>query len=193
MENLAVQDGEVYLIRSFFRPAEADCLLDDLHSDVPWQEESIVMFGKPAKVPRLVCWVGDPQALYRYSGVLHRPLPWNKPLREIKQRIESFCGKQFNSVLANLYRDGNDSMGWHADKEKELGNNPYIASQSFGAERLFRLRHNKTKQTLDIYLQHGDLLLMGGTLQRHWRHCVPKTGKPLPARINLTFRQVFAV
>lgn len=191
MENLAPRDGEIHLLSSFYQPAAADLLFDILSSELLWQQEEIVIFGKPVKVPRLVCWYGDPNAVYRYSGVEHRPLPWHRQLLLIKQRIESFCGVQFNSVLANLYRDGNDSMGWHADKEKELGRNPFIASLSLGGGRLFKLRHNKTKQALDLRLQHGDLLLMGGALQHYWRHCVPKTGKQSTPRINLTFRRVF--
>lgn len=193
MQNLAPQDGELYLIRAFYTPPEADRLFTDLLHTLPWREESIKLFGKSVKTPRLVCWVGDPDALYRYSGVLHQPEPWLEPLWMVKQRIEAFCDRQFNSVLANLYRDGGDSMGWHADKERELGLRPYIASQSFGAERVFRLCHHKTGQTLNFPLRHGDLLLMGGELQHHWRHSVPKTAKCVGARINLTFRRVFAV
>ena len=184
------QDGEVYLLRHFYQRSDADQLFQTLRKELAWQQENIIIVGKPVNVPRLVCWYGDPEAVYQYSGVVHEPLPWTADLFRVRQQIEQYCGRYFNSVLANLYRDGSDSMGWHADKEKELGVNPFITSLSLGDERLFKIRHNKTKQTIDINLQHGDLLLMGGALQHHWRHCVPKTRKEKTPRINLTFRQI---
>ena len=190
MKNLAGQDGEIYLLRHFFVAADADRIFNRLLNDLAWKEEEIVIVGKRVKVPRLTCWYGDSEAVYQYSGIIHQPLSWTDDLLEIKQQLEQVSGHTFNSVLANLYRDGNDSMGWHADKEKELGVNPYIASLNLGDERMFRIRHNKTRSTLDLILQHGDLLLMGGSLQHHWRHCVPKTTKQKNPRINLTFRRV---
>ena len=152
-----------------------------------------MVFGRPVKVPRLMCWYGDPDASYTYSGVKHDPLPWTETLNSVRRHVEQICRHPFNSVLANLYRDGRDSMGWHADNEKELGINPVIASFSLGDERLFRLSHNKTKEKLDIVLGHGDLLIMAGALQHHWRHSVPKTKQPKMRRINLTFRQIIRV
>ncbi|MCH9699370.1 MAG: alpha-ketoglutarate-dependent dioxygenase AlkB [Gammaproteobacteria bacterium] len=140
--------------------------------------------------PRLVCWYGDPRATYCYSNVKHTPLPWTPCLQGLRQTISQFTGFKFNSVLGNLYHDGQDSMGWHADNEKQLGNNPVIASLSLGAKRLFKLRHNKTKLTIDIALENGSLLLMAGSLQHHWRHCLAKTRKPVDIRINLTFRYI---
>ena len=190
MESLVGQDGEVYLLRQFYQRPDADQLFQALRKELAWQQENIIIVGKCVKVPRLVCWYGDHEAVYQYSGVVHEPLPWTADLFRVRQQIEQYCGRYFNSVLANLYRDGSDSMGWHADKEKELGVNPFITSLSLGDERLFKIRHNKTKQTIDINLQHGDLLLMGGALQHHWRHCVPKTRKEKSPRINLTFRQI---
>ena len=190
MENLVGQDGEIFLVKRFYGSVDADRIFIRLLNDLAWQEEQIVIVGKRVKVPRLVCWYGDSEAVYRYSGTIHQPLSWTEDLLEIKQQLEQVCGHTFNSVLANLYRDGNDSMGWHADKEKELGINPYIASLNLGEERMFRIRHNKTRSTLDLILQQGDVLLMGGSLQHHWRHCVPKTAKEKKPRINLTFRRV---
>lgn len=190
MENLAPLDGEIYLFNEFYRPPESDQLFASLLEGLVWQEEEIIIAGKKVKVPRLMCWYGDEDAIYKYSGVIHVPLPWTEILLDVKQRIERKCGHFFNSVLANLYRDGSDSMGWHADKEKELGRNPVIASLSLGEERAFKIRHNKTKETLDIQLQHGDLLVMGGALQHHWRHCIPKVRREVRKRINLTFRTI---
>ena len=189
--NLAPCDGELYFVKNFISREEADSLHVLLRRDLAWRDEEIMVFGRRVKVPRLVCWYGDAGAVYRYSGVEHAPLPWTETLLTLKSRVECFCGRQFNSVLGNLYRDGRDSMGWHADKEKELGPNPFIASLSFGAERLFKLRHNKTAETLDVILTHGSLLLMGGSLQHRWRHSIPKMREPKTERINLTFRTIF--
>lgn len=189
-ENLAPLDGELYLFKQFYPPDQAEYLLTELLNKLPWQEEKIFIFGKWVKVPRLMCWFGDPEAEYTYSGVKHTPLPWTPELLLMKAAIEQHCQHQFNSVLANLYRDGQDSMGCHADNEKELGLNPVIASLSLGDERVFKLHHNKKKHHLDLILGSGDLLLMAGTLQHHWVHSIPKTKKPKSSRINLTFRLV---
>ena len=190
MITLIQNDGELLFDAHFISPEEALRLYSRLLDDLQWQEEEILIYGKPVLVPRLVCWHGDPEAVYSYSGVLHAPLPWTPTLTDLKLRVEALTREQFNSVLANLYRDGNDSMGWHADKEKELGKNPFIASISLGQERLFKVQHNKTKQVVDINLPNGSLLLMGGSFQHHWRHCVPKTKQLKHGRINLTFRKV---
>lgn len=189
-KNLVDRDGEAYLLKQYFRRVEADDLFALLLQDLAWHQETIFIYGRPVKVPRLMCWYGDSDAVYSYSGVSHEPLPWTMELNAIRQKIESDCAISFNSVLANLYRDGQDSMGFHADKEKELGVNPVIASLSLGDDRLFRLIHNKTKEKLDLTLGHGDLLIMGGSLQHNWRHGIPKTRQQKSARINLTFRKI---
>jgi alkylated DNA repair dioxygenase AlkB len=187
--NLA--DGsELALTRGFYNKAESDPLFTKLLTNLHWQEEDIFIFSKWVKVPRLMCWYGDPNAYYQYSGVSHQPLPWTLELQRIRGKVEQHCQCTFSSVLANLYRDGRDSMGCHADDEKELGINPTIASLSLGEERLFKLHHKKSKQTLNINLQHGDLLVMGGTCQRYWMHSVPKTKAHKTPRINLTFRKI---
>jgi alkylated DNA repair dioxygenase AlkB len=190
-DNLLPFDGELYLIRQFYRPPESDRLFTILMEELAWQEEDIFIFGKWVKVPRLMCWYGDADAHYRYSGVEHEPLPWTAELQAIREKVERQCRQRFNSVLANLYRDGRDSMGCHADNEKELGVNPVIASLSFGDERLFRLHHKKRKKvSQDIMLGHGDLLLMVGAMQHHWLHALPKTKQLKAPRINLTFRRI---
>lgn len=190
MSLLLNPDGELAFVEAFIPPEEADGILARLREELDWREEDILIAGRPIKVPRLVCWYGDPEARYRYSGVMHEPLLWTALLAELKRRVEEHCGRRFNSVLGNFYRDGHDSMGWHADKEKELGPEPYIASLSFGAERRFELRHNRNRERLALPLSHGSLLLMGGRLQHHWRHRLPKMpGLGMP-RINLTFRAI---
>lgn len=190
VKNLAPLDGELYLIKQFYPTKQAGQLFSNLLEHLPWQEEEIFIFGKWVKVPRLMCWFGDPGAFYKYSGVNHSPLPWTPELLGIKTKIEQHYPCQFNSVLANLYRNGQDSMGCHADNEKELGQNPIIASLSFGDKRVFKLHHKKKKQHLDLTLGSGDLLIMAGELQHHWVHSIPKTKKQKSARINLTFRLI---
>jgi alkylated DNA repair dioxygenase AlkB len=189
-DNLAPFDGELYLLNKFYPSCDADRLFALFKTELAWQEEEIFIFGKWCKVPRLMCWYGDAGATYRYSGVDHQPLPWNDELRSVRKKTEQRCQCTFNSVLANLYRNGSDSMGCHADDEKELGVNPVIASLSFGDERLFRLHHKRRKQTVDIQLGHGDLLIMAGVLQHHWVHSLPKTKSLKMPRINLTFRKI---
>jgi alkylated DNA repair dioxygenase AlkB len=191
-KNLVPFDGELFLIKQFYCLPESDRLFAALESGLAWQEETIFIFGKWVKVPRLMCWYGDPGACYQYSGVNHQPRPWNAVLQSVRVMVEQQCRSAFNSVLANLYRDGKDSMGCHADDEKELGPNPVIASLSLGDERLFKLHHKTHKETLDIKLGHGDLLVMAGPLQHHWMHSVPKTRKFKTPRINLTFRKIKA-
>jgi len=188
--NLVQRDGEVYFISDFLVPREASRFSAVLQQELAWQQETIVIAGKRMLVPRLVCWYGDTGAVYRYSGVEHHPLPWTASLEDLKECLQRCVGCEFNSVLGNYYRSGDDSMGWHADKERELGTNPTIASLSFGAERRFLLRHNKTRETVQLNLMSGSLLVMGGRLQHHWRHCVPKSRAGSGARINLTFRKI---
>lgn len=190
-QNLAPIDGELYLLKQFYPLTVADGLFQQLLNELAWQEESIFLFGRWLKVPRLMCWYGDPNAYYQYSHVVHPPLPWTETLKKIQQDLEQARGYSFNSVLGNLYRDGNDSMGCHADDEKELGQNPLIASLSLGDSRLLKFKHQRHGIKLDVSLEHGDLLIMAGTLQHHWQHQLPKTRQPKSARINLTFRTIF--
>jgi alkylated DNA repair dioxygenase AlkB len=186
-------DGVILtLIREFYNPKESDQFFMKLLTSLHWQEEDILIFGKWVRVPRLMCWYGDQEAYYQYSGVNHQPRPWTVELQQIREKVEQQCQCDFNSVLANLYRDGKDSMGCHADDEKELGLNPTIASLNFGEERLFKMHHKKHKQTLNINLTHGDLLVMAGMYQKYWLHSVPKTKAHKTPRINLTFRKILA-
>jgi alkylated DNA repair dioxygenase AlkB len=186
-------ESVLYLIKRFYDQDQADNLFLELFKNIDWQDETIIIFNKQIRVPRLMCWYGDPEADYRYSGVDHKPNPWTHQLLEIKTQIEAQCQANFNSVLANLYRDGRDSMGCHSDNEKELGTNPVIESLSLGAERIFRMHHKKSKRSLTIPLSHGDLLIMAGTCQHHWLHSVPKTKAFKTPRINLTFRKIIPV
>jgi len=190
LKNILPHDGELYLVKRFYQQVEADQLFAILLQGLAWQQESIHLYGRWLKVPRLMCWYGDKQTQYKYSGVNHLPLPWTKALLSIKQKIELLYPCQFNCVMANLYRNGDDSMGCHADNEKELGSKPLIASLSLGEQRLLKFRHQNSKQVFNVVLRHGDLLIMAGEIQQNWRHELPKTKKRVGERINLTFRRV---
>jgi alkylated DNA repair dioxygenase AlkB len=191
--SLDLPDADIRYLAQAFPPPEADRLFGALRQRIEWHGEEVVIFGQRRAVPRRVAWHGDPGARYTYSGVAHEPLAWTAELREVLARVESLAGQRFNSVLLNLYRDGRDGMGWHADDEPELGREPVIASVSLGATRRFRLRHRRHRETTAIDLEHGSLLLMRGPTQHHWVHAVPKTARPVGERINLTFRQVTPV
>ncbi|MGB5102346.1 MAG: alpha-ketoglutarate-dependent dioxygenase AlkB [Steroidobacteraceae bacterium] len=184
-------DGALRLWPDAFEADQAAELFAELRQGIDWQQEEIVIFGARRPVPRLVAWHGDPSAHYTYSGTAHVPRPWTPRLQHIRERVEGLAGTPFNAVLLNLYRDGRDGMGWHADDEPELGPAPVIASVSLGATRRFCLRHRRRKDhKLDLSLAHGNLLLMAASTQRHWVHAVPKTTRPVGERINLTFRLV---
>jgi alkylated DNA repair dioxygenase AlkB len=189
--SLDLVDGEARLWPAAFPSEEAAGLFAELRRTIDWRQEEILMFGRPVLVPRLVAWHGDPGASYTYSGTAHQPVPWTRPLARIRDRAAELCGARFNAVLLNLYRDGRDGMGWHADDEVELGRDPVIASVSLGATRRFCLRHRKRRNLkLDVPLPHGSLICMSGPMQHHWLHALPKTRATVGERINLTFRLV---
>ncbi|WP_284651890.1 alpha-ketoglutarate-dependent dioxygenase AlkB family protein [Flavobacterium terrisoli] len=184
-----IPDAEIEYYPNFFDVARANELLEKLKADIPWQQDSITVFGKTHPQPRLTALFGNEGKPYGYSNIVMQPHHWNPLLMFIKNEVEEICGENFTTVLLNYYRDGKDSNGWHADNERELGRNPVIASVSFGAERSFQLQHNTIKeQKLKINLEHGSLLIMKGPTQHFWKHQIPKTVKPIGSRINLTFR-----
>ncbi len=184
---LEIRDGGVlHYDATFFGVAEADALFECIRAETDWRQEQS-RFGP---FPRLTAWYADAGLTYTYSGVTHEATPWTDTLSRIRSHIETVAAESFNSLLLNRYRDGNDSIGYHADDEPELGVNPVIASLSFGAERTFVLKHKKTGEKLKFQLAHGSLLLMAGTCQHHWIHAVPKTKATVGERINLTFRNI---
>lgn len=186
-----IPDGKIDYYRDFIGQDEAKRLLQVLRNELLWRKDDIKMFGKTYKIPRLQAWYGDEGAHYKYSGIDLPLNPWHDLLLEIKASIEKQTGFSFNSVLANWYRDGQDSNGWHADNEKELGLNPVIASITLGTERIFQMKHRVDKdQKRRILLEHGSLLIMKGKTQHFWLHQIAKSKKIDTDRINLTFRNV---
>lgn len=186
--NLLPRDGEVFLIPNALSPATADKALAALQDEIDWRQETATLFGRKIPLPRLTAWYGD--AGYAYSGIRHEPALWTPTLRALKSEVEAWARTRFDSVLANLYRHGRDSMGWHSDDEAVLGPAPLIASLSLGATRRFQLKHRDGDERLSLDLTHGSCLVMQGLCQSCWRHQVPKTKKPVRPRINLTFRTV---
>ncbi len=189
-QDFDIQNGEYVYIPDFFKKPEADAFFNSLLNNIRWKQESMNMYGKQINFPRLTAWYGENDKPYSFSGITLNPLPWSKELLEIKKKIEPKAGVEFNSVLLNRYRDGNDSISWHTDAEKELGRNPVIASVNFGAERKFQLKHMETGEKVELVLKHGSLLVMKGELQHYWKHQVPKTKSKVGERINLTFRVI---
>ncbi|MFO3704928.1 alpha-ketoglutarate-dependent dioxygenase AlkB family protein [Xanthomonas codiaei] len=188
---VALPGAQISWQRGWLDATQADALLQALLAQVRWEVHRIRLFGRVVDSPRLSSWIGDADASYRYSGTQFAPQPWLEVLQPLRARLQAETGHPFNSVLVNRYRSGADAMGWHSDDEPELGAQPLIASVSLGATRRFAFKHRDDaalKQTLA--LGHGDLLLMGGQTQRHYRHALPRTARPVGERINLTFRQI---
>lgn len=199
-EPLDLADGGfLVLIRDFLSSNDADDAFGSLRHELAWEQKP-GLFGYPQ--PRLIASYGNPGVSYRYSNLDYPALTWTPMLDELRRRMEVQCGAlasanlrlaelanvRWNYCLANLYRTGTDSMGWHADNEPEMGN--IIGSLSLGATRRFRIRHNLSRHTQTFLLSHGSLLIMAGTMQQHWQHEVPKTKRPVGERINLTFRTI---
>lgn len=165
-----------------------------LEQEVPWRQEQITLWGRSHPLPRLTCWMADPGCSYTYSGVRNVVVPWTAGVQELRQRVESQLGWQFNSLLLNFYRNGRDKLDWHADDERELDPAAPIASLSLGAARSFRLRPCSAARTpadtLSLELGHGDLLVMDPPTQQHWHHQVPQRLRLEVPRLNLTFRSI---
>lgn len=189
-EPIKINNGSYIYIPNYFKKFEADFFLNDFINNIVWEQQTMNMYGKIVPFPRLTTWYGDNDKPYKFSGITLQPHPWNESLLKIKNKIEPLSGVNFNSVLLNRYRDGNDSISWHTDAEKELGKNPVIASVNFGEERVFQLKHIETGERIDIPLKHGSLLIMMGELQHFWKHQIPKSKRPMKERINLTFRVI---
>jgi len=185
-KNFDLPDLGLMLHEGFIPKAEADAYYDHLLLTTPWREYQMPMYDKVVTAPRMIAWYGLPEE----AG--ENALPWTRELSALRAKVEEATGHSFNAVLLNLYRNGNDSVAWHSDKEHLIGQNPNIASVTFGQTRPFRLRHKTDKSIpqLEIPLHHGTLLLMHGSTNTFWEHHIPKSAKEMLPRINLTFRHV---
>jgi alkylated DNA repair dioxygenase AlkB len=163
---------------------------EQLMRNIKWRHDEAVIFGRYIVTRRKVAWYGDDDYGYKYSGIIRKALAWTPALLELKGLVERLTGVSYNSCLLNLYHNGEEGMAWHSDDEKELVPGGAIASLSLGAERRFLFRHRETKQTVEMLLAPGSLLVMKGTTQDRWLHSLPKMKKVLKPRINLTFRMM---
>lgn len=187
--DLSLPDSEILYYTNFLSALNANTYLKSLREETPWRQDDITVFGKTYPQPRLTALYANNEKSYSYSNITMRPMLFTPQLLKLKGKVEEVAGTEFTTCLINRYRTGKDSNGWHADNEKELGENPIIASISLGAERYFHLKHN-TDPTLKykLLLEHGSLLLMKGKTQHFWKHQIAKTAKQVDERINLTFR-----
>ena len=191
VQKIELEDTHLLYFSNFLSSLEADDWFTFLKNKVNFQSGEIKLFGKTYVKPRLEAFYAENELTYSYSGKQMKTEPFFTELKELKKRVESTSNLEFNAVLINLYRDGMDSNGWHADDEKELGEDPYIASISLGAERIFELKHNQTKKKIKLKLEHGSLLCMMEGSQRFWKHQLPKDKTVEIPRINLTFRKIY--
>ncbi|MDB4926623.1 alpha-ketoglutarate-dependent dioxygenase AlkB [Mucilaginibacter sp.] len=168
---------------ALFGPEESDFLMAKFVRESPWKQRTQKMWDKEVLTPRLTAWYGE--------RLEEEPIPWTPELLMIKEKVEPLCGVSFNSVLLNYYRDGNDSVAWHSDKENVLGKRPVIASVTFGQVRSFDIRRKTDhKEIYSVRLEHGSFLLMKAGLQEAFEHRIAKSTRPMKPRINLTFRVV---
>ena len=186
---VALPDGFV-LLPGVFDAVSSAAHLDGLLAEVAWEEQHFTIYGRTMPMPRLIAMYGP--VGYRYSGVVHPPQPLLPRLDAIRRRVEAITGRAYNSVLANLYRDGSDSVGWHRDSDYAHGGQPDIASVSFGATRRFDLRDRARGPVTSVDLEAGSVLAMRGDAIAHWSHRVPKTTACVQPRVNLTFRHMVA-
>ena len=184
-------NGQLSFYRNFLTKEKADFYYEKIYQETPWKEDKITVFGKTYDQPRLTSLHALHSKPYKYSNLTLYPNPMTTELATLLENIHAINPQDFNAVLLNLYRNGKDSNGWHADNEPELGKNPVIASISLGEERYFHLKHRQHKeQRFKIKLTHGSLLVMEGEMQNYWLHQIPKTAKKIEGRINLTFRKI---
>ncbi|AYN67062.1 alpha-ketoglutarate-dependent dioxygenase AlkB [Euzebyella marina] len=184
-------DSEISYFPNFISHNEAWVVFEELLSQTRWQQDTIKVFGKEYLQPRLTSLYGNNGKPYSYSNLTMQPHSFTPLLIDLKKLVDIKCNTHFTTCLLNLYRNGKDSNGWHADNEKELGSRPIIASLSFGQERFFHLKHRKlVSERYKLLLEHGSLLIMSGDTQKNWLHQIPKTSRLVKERINLTFRVI---
>ncbi|MCH7337589.1 alpha-ketoglutarate-dependent dioxygenase AlkB [Acinetobacter sp. NIPH 2699] len=183
-------DGTVQYYGKVVEGLSADDYFEKLLHNIAWQNDQTIIFGRQITTKRKVAWYGDQAFEYTYSNINKYALPWTSELIELKALVEQLTGETFNSCLLNLYHTGEEGMAWHSDAETDLKKEGAIASLSFGAERKFAFKHKQTKEKVELYLEHGSLLVMKDTTQHYWWHRLPPTKKVSTARVNLTFRTI---
>ena len=192
LKRITIVKNELTLYREILPQKHLESLFDGLKEKTPWKQEYIKIAQKMVTQPRLTAWHGDLNTKYMYSNLTLYPKAWNQDLLLIKEKIEDLSNSHFNSVLLNYYRDGNDSVAWHSDDERQLGEQPKIASFSLGETRKFMIKKKKKPGShLEIFLRAGDLLFMYGGFQKNWVHALPKSKLIKTPRINLTFRNIY--
>ncbi|MBV2130673.1 alpha-ketoglutarate-dependent dioxygenase AlkB family protein [Arsukibacterium indicum] len=192
VQHFLLPDAAITMWPAWMPASDAALLQATLSASLNWRQEQIRIYGKTVKIPRRQVWMGEPHCSYRYSGVCFNPEPWHPALQRLAAEISAAVAFPFNCVLLNLYANGQDHMGWHADDEPELGDAPVIASLSLGASRRFDLQHRTNGHQLQLQLENGSLMLMAGKCQQHWQHRLPKQSRVSAARLNLTFRYIAA-
>ncbi len=188
--NWLPKDGAVHYYGQVLAKTQADDFLDKLLHRIEWKNDEAIIFGKKLITKRKVAWYGEQGFSYTYSNVTKHALPWTEELIILKSLAEERTGETYNSCLLNLYHSGEEGMAWHSDGEADLKKNGAIASMSFGAERKFVFKHKQTGEKVEIFLQHGSLLVMKDTTQTFWLHRLPPTKKVMKPRVNLTFRTI---
>lgn len=188
--NILPQDGIAFYYEKIVKDEQLEQFYEALLNNIQWENERVIMFGKEIITKRKVAFFSDPSISYRYASKTKIGMPWTSTLITIKNIVESITKESYNACLLNLYHNGEESMGWHSDNEKEIIANSSIASLSLGANRKFSFKHKVSKETVTIELENGSLLEMKGSVQTHWWHALIKSKKVTDARINLTFRQM---
>ncbi len=188
--NILPNDGVAVYYGVVFTVSEADSIFETLKDSIDWRCDEAIIFGKRIITKRKVAWYGDRAFEYTYSKTKKVALPWALSLQRLRNTIQEMTGEQYNSCLLNLYHTGSEGMAWHSDEERDLKKGGAIASVSFGVTRKFSFKHKKTKESHSVMLEHGSLLVMKGSTQTYWQHCLPPTKKTSLPRINLTFRTI---
>lgn len=193
LQQLSIEDADISVMSQLALPHNNAEIFERLRLETDWRQEEVLVWGKRHAQPRLTAWYGDPSRSYSYSGITMNPTEWTDLLLAIRYELEFVTGAEYNSVLLNLYRDNNDSMGFHSDNERSLGEKPVIASLSYGESRtlVFKHKKNSTRSPVSVELTSGSLLLMKGETQRFWKHGINKERDRRGPRINLTFRNIF--
>ncbi|APA63024.1 alpha-ketoglutarate-dependent dioxygenase AlkB family protein [Maribacter sp. 1_2014MBL_MicDiv] len=189
-KNLLPRDGTVHYFGKILNEEDAIHYLNVLLNKIKWKNDEAIIFGKKIITKRKVAWYGEKPFQYTYSKTTKLALSWTAELLQLKSKVEQESGETFNSCLLNLYHDGSEGMAWHSDGEKDLKKNGAIASVSFGSERKFAFKHKETKEKVELFLEHGSLLIMKDATQTHWLHRLPPTTKSKTPRVNLTFRTI---